>query len=331
MRILCVLGLALLAPLSGVAAPGTQMSVEYWAGNTPRTIEPLESSARAQVRVVALKEAPLVATERLVLGCGAKDYLIEKEGLYRAGQVEPSRVVRQILLYRGDVWRFAGHLSRLYLYGTRHQKEDVGKWSQRAQNGEPLSLQCGCISKFVGHHLRAQNIISRPVSCVASRDWNHYDDGHALVEICDPAEKRYLLFDCTLGARVLYKGRYLDLQHVTQLYRSGGRADEIEFVNANSKIDPLMDYEAFLAKGYPDEQELARQKAKFLRLLKNDVETIHAWYGRLMHIPLIGDYFAVRTDEEEALMRSLLAWSKFTRLTDDTFREKFYRGPCCGQ
>jgi hypothetical protein len=318
-----------MAWLSAGLAKGYE--VEYWAGNRPRVLEPFKSAAAAAaVRSYTLQTLPLVLSERAVLKLGDETYAIGEEGLYRIREKHESKVVRQSILYRQDVWRFAGHLSRLYVYGARHQSEDQKRWDERALGGEPLSLQCGYVSMFVRHHLQEQKIEARLVGCVSGSNWKHYDDGHALMEICDSGEKKWIAFDPTLGARFQGKdGRWLNLLELTRLYRAGGRAARIDFLNAEDKIDSLEDYRALYSKYISSKSEMDAFLPQFKPLLMNDVEAIHRWYGRVMQIPVIDNCFVPESDAEDALLRTLPSWRNLERLTEAQFRERFYDHASC--
>lgn len=309
---------------AAVAAPS--LVIEFWEGNAGRALRPLRSAAPAGGAILTVDELPLVRTEPVLLRLEQATYRLDQEGLYRIRRKGSPEPVRQMILYRGDGWRFAGHLSRLYVYGTRHQGENQAAWDERVRKGEPLSLQCLLISTFVRHHLAAQQIPARLVHCVNGSDWNHYTDGHALLELCDPTEKRWIVFDPTLGTRFRRGGHWLDLVELTQCYRSG-RRPEIQFLNAASKLDPHTDYEALFAPYIPDKKALAAQAAGFTNLLQNDRETLHHWYARVMQIPLIGNSFVPGSDAEDALLRTLPPWKALERLSVAQFRERFYGEP----
>ncbi len=321
LSLLLVVLLALLAPtLCRAAQPA--MQVEYWAGNQPKGLRPLKSLA-PDAGAEAMDALPLVLKEPARVRAGGSVFELDQEGLYRFRDRGTSRVVRQVLLYRGDVWRLAGHLSRLYVYGRRHQADDPARLTERARTGEAFSVQCGTIAGFVVHHLTAQGIPARMVQCVTGSNWNHFDDGHVLMELRDPAEKRWVLYDATLGTRYRHRGRLLDLLQVTELYRAGGRP-EVEFLNAASKLDPQESYERIYGPYLPGEAALAAFLGPFRRLLDNDTAALHRWYARMMQIPLIGNTFVPASDAEDALMRTLDAWKGLERLTPAQFRQRHY-------
>ena len=66
------------------------------------------------------------------------------------------------------------------------------------------------------------------VNLVTLEEHNHYDDGHVLMEIFDPREKRWILYDPDMKCRFRHAGRYLNLGEAVALYRKGGAA-ELEF------------------------------------------------------------------------------------------------------
>ena len=319
-----------LASIALLTAKAGAYEVEYWPDNQPRKLKPVNAAPQQPVKSYTLETVPLVQNEPANLRLGDDTYAFQAEGLYRVKDPRSSKVLRQSILYRGDAWRLAGHLSRLYVYGARHQSEQQTQWDARARNGEPLSLQCGFISMFVQHHLREQGIASRLVGCTAGSNWKSYDDGHALMEICDPAEKRWIAFDPTLGARFRDGGgRLLDLLDLTRLHRAGRHAEHVEFLNDGSKLDPLTYYEELYAKYIPTRQQVQAFLPKFKPLLTNDVATIHQWYGRVMQVPIIDNYFVPETDAEDALLRTLPTWKNLVRLTAAEFRQRLYDRAGC--
>jgi hypothetical protein len=301
-----------------------QYLIQYWAENQPTAIDPMPGTTPDSVATITLDAAPLVLMNKTILNLPAENYLLDREGLYRVLRSGDSGVVRQIILYRGDVWRLVSHLDRLYVYGTRHAGESQSQLTWRSQHGEAVSLQCGHVSQFIQSHLAEAKIPSRLVSCVAKADWNNFDDGHALLEINDPGTGKWVLFDATLGARYCDDVHFLTLQELTEIYRAGRRPKRIDFINANSKVDPLFDYDAFYATFQTDRQRSDAAAVGFRSMLDNNVEQIHRWYARVMQIPLIDRYFVVTNDQEEALMRSLDCWKTFHRLSRNEFWTRFY-------
>lgn len=326
-----LLSLALLLCLTCVTR-GEEVStfpaVEYWAENTPVEFATDKEASPASRVSHTVDTLPLIVTEPVSLSCDGKTYSLAREGLYRIRVASSPKVVRQAILYRGDVWRFAGHLSRVYVYGSRHQHEPQTRWDERVRNGEPLSVQCGFLAQFIQRHLAEQKIPARLVGCVNGNAWHQFDDGHALMELQDEVEHRWVLYDPTLGARFRSNGRLLNLLEMTQRYRQNQRVDKMEFVNASAdKLDPLTDFEALYGPSLKDKQKLAAHMNHFKPLFKNDVEAIHLWYGRVMQIPLIGNTFAPGNDAEDALLRTLPCWKNLERLTVQQFRDRFYEKP----
>jgi hypothetical protein len=300
------------------------LTLEYYEDNEPRVLRPSRSRVLPG-RSYEPDKLPLIITSPTLLQLGDATYALFREGLYRVrqGNGKSSKVVRQAIVSRGDVWRLAGHLSRVYVYGNRHLSETQAQWDEHVRNGEPLSLQCFAISSFVHHHLSALEIPSRQVSCVTGSNWDNCNDGHALMEIRDPKEDRWILFDPTIGARFWNDGHWLDLVEATQLYRSGKHAERIEFLNNSIKLDPLQDYEA-LFKSIRNKDDLKVFVTRFKPLLRNDVEAIHKWYGRVMQIPLIGLRFVPESDAEDTLLRTLPPWKELVRMTIPQFRDFYY-------
>jgi hypothetical protein len=130
-----------------------------------RDAAPAEMSAATGAptgkKVYALAELPLVLTEPCAATTGGLTFRVEQEGLYRFANLD-TKETANVILYRGDAWRLAGHLSRLQVHGWRHDGESLARWTERVRKGR-LSISCGNIVRFVAHHLSERGHRSRVV------------------------------------------------------------------------------------------------------------------------------------------------------------------------
>ncbi len=169
-------------PVSGIKRARRGYLVDYQAGEKSLRIKPIKGAAASGAVAYDKASLPLVLNKPAVLKLGGSNYLLDKEGLYRIRDEANSNVVGQSILYQGDTWRLASHLSRLTVYGNRHKGETAAQWNDRAGRGEPVSLLCGNTTTFVRSHLTAQGVKSRVVQSVAKGNWNNFTDGHYLAE-----------------------------------------------------------------------------------------------------------------------------------------------------
>jgi len=222
----------------------------------------------------ALADLPLVLTEPCAVTTGGLTFRVEQEGLYRFGNLT-TKETANVILYRDDLWRFVGHLSRLQVHGWRQDGESIPRWTERARKGR-LSISCGNIVRFVAHHLAERGHKSRVVNLVTLEEHNHYDDGHVLMEVFDPREKRWILYDPDMKCRFRHAGRALNLGEAVALYRKGGSA-ELEFFCA-----PAIDAYA--------EEKASAESAQYSLLFEwafRDATARQAWYRRMMQVPLL--------------------------------------------
>jgi hypothetical protein len=296
--------------------------VDYSAANEPTDLIPLDGDIPSGAEVYEQESLPLILNEPAVLALGDARYLLEEEGIYRIRDVASSKIVGQSILYRGDIWRLTGHLSRLSVFGNRDEGGGFDQWNEQARRGEPVSLLCSHTNRFVLSHLTALGVRARGVQAVAKGDWNQFADGHSLVEIFDPESDSWVLFDPALGTRLRHAGRYLSLLEATQLYRADKHTAEIDFVSRHSKLDPLFNYQQWVGRYIADGETASRTVEHVKAFCRNDVDAIQREYDHFIEVPIIGGCFVVESDAEEDLFRTL--WPDDKRLTVDEFQERFY-------
>src|SRR5262245_22401360 len=257
-------------------------------------------------KVYALAELPLILTEPCAATTGGLTFRVEQEGLYRFGNLN-TKETANVILYRGDLWRFAGHLSRLQVHGWRQDSESVPRWTERARKGR-LSISCGNIVRFVGHHLAERGHRSRVVQLVTLEEHNHYDDGHVLMEVFDPREKRWILYDPDMKCRFRHAGRYLNLGEAVALYRKGGSA-ELDFF-----CPPAIDT-------YAEEKGSAEsvQYSLVFEWAFRDATARQAWYRRMLQVPLLNGSAGAWREADVARIRATgygkpVAWDDWMKI-----------------
>jgi hypothetical protein len=242
----------------------------HYPGDTPDEVFSEQPAGKAQAYTFA--DLPLILTKPAAVVVGGLPFSVTKEGLYRFVNLN-TKETRHTILYRGDVWRFVASLSRLQVHGWRHNSEGMAALTERARKGR-LSIHCGTIVAFVLHHASAQGIRCRQVMADTKESANGYDDGHTLIEVFDPNEKRWLLYDADAGCRFKAKGRYLNLGEAAQAYRSGARP-ELEFLRK-----PAID--TYAEAGAPPEFV---QYSLLFESIFRDVDATHKWYARVLQVP----------------------------------------------
>jgi len=294
--------------------------VQYLAGNDAVELEPLREVAAGE-HLDDFTTLPLMLTEPRTVKMEGHVYRIEQDGLYRFFDLLNRRRQydrsdkRQVILYRGDVWRFAGHLTRLHVHGHRHNTLSDARCDEMARLGERVSITCGNTSGFVRRHLSAVGVKTRNVAS-NTMEPKLGDNGHVLCEIYDPREKRWILYDSDGGCRFRYGGRLLDLGKTSNLYRSG-KTPDLDFISW-SRIDTF---------DHDSRHESVTRAHWFTGegLFRNQ-ETLHAWYGRILQVPMIDGDSAVASDEEAkefqafyGKSRKCIPWAEW--------RERHYGSP----
>jgi hypothetical protein len=282
---------------------GLDYSVQYYQGNSHATL--VAGSGAASY---TLDNLPLVLTSPANVNVGGAIYNYSGEGLYRVYNAS-NALVRQTLVYGGDYWQFAGHLSRIHLHSHFDDGKSSSELTSLARQGM-IHLTCTSISDYASSQLAAVGLTTRRVQSLTLDPWNGYDDGHSLIEIRDPTENRWVLYDVEIGTFANNGGHRLNLFDTTTLYRSDCQA-QIEILNANSLYDPNETY--------------VDPTAAYLKL-NHDVPTIHASYGRVLQVPIIGGYFAANNQAEADRVKSYPGYGSYTWLTPVEFRQMFYTG-----
>jgi hypothetical protein len=261
----------------------------HFAGDAPDEVLSVKPMEKA--KAYSFADLPLVVTTPLVVENGGLHFPVTTEGLYRFVNLS-SKQTRHTIRYGGDLWRFVGSLSRLQVHGWRHNGEGMAALTERARKGR-LSIHCGVTVDFVRHHASIQGIRCRQVMAYTRESANGYDDGHTLVELFDPTEKRWLLYDADVGCRFKAKGRYLNLGEAVQAYRSGARP-ELDFLRK-----PAIDTYAEAAAPV----EFAQYSLLFESIVR-DVGATHKWYARVLQVPSIGSVTADRAEDWDNFMKS---------------------------
>jgi hypothetical protein len=276
----------------------------YFRDGSPEELKPVAKPPDGMT-AQPLADLPLVTTKPAAVAAGGKTFVLDREGLYRVGDLG-SKTTTHVLLDRGDLWRIAGHLCRLQVHGWRHDVEDVARWTERARRGR-LSISCGNVCRFVAHHLAERGHKARVVQTLTLEPRNGYDDGHVLLEVFDPAEKRWILFDPDMKCRFLKEGRRLSLGDAVALCRGGGQA-ELDFL-----APPVID--AYAEPGAP------RESAQYSLLFEAtflDPAARQAWYRRMFQVPVIDGKAGALRPEDAVVTRTLghpdpIPWSDWTK------------------
>ena len=293
-------------------AMGDGYSVEYYPDNSCSTLAAGSGPAN-----YTSANVPLVLTSAANVNVGGTIYNFTGEGLYRI--YSNSTLVRQTLVYSGDYWGFAGNLSRIHVHGSRDEGESTAQLDTNARNGNALSLTCGPTSNYASSHLQSIGVQTRFVQTLTLDPWNSYDNGHSLLEIKDPAENRWVLYDVDLGNALRYGGHRLNLLDTTRLYRGGGQA-QLDVLNADSVVDPQTDYSTWFTTAPPEAIDA------FIATFDHDPQATQNWYDRTFQVPIIDGYFAANSDAEAARVKSYPGYASYTALSPAEFRQMFYPG-----
>jgi hypothetical protein len=295
------IGILIISRLFVASAPVVAYSVEYYQGNSHSTL-----TSGSGVATYTLSNVPLVLTSTANVNVGGTIYNYANAGLYRV--YNGGSCVRQTLVYGGDDWQFAGHLSRIHLHGDRHNDDSMAEWDALVRDGTPVSVTCSRISPYTISHLQSVGVQARLVRSVTLDAWNDYDNSHTMLEVHDTSENRWILYDVTLGETLRFRGHRLNLLDTTQLYRGDHQA-QLEILNSDSLYDPLTMY---------------TDPAQNLLMLNHDEPTTQTWYHRVLQVPIINGYFAVDSAADADRIRR--AYPSWTALSPAAFHDMFYPG-----
>jgi len=277
----------------------------YYRDDSPEELKPV-ASPPSGMTAQSIADFPLVLVKPTAAKVGDTTFVLERDGLYRFFELD-SKTTTNVVLDRGELWRLAGHLSRLQVHGWRHDGEDVVRWTNRARRGR-LSISCGNICQFVTHHLSERGHRSRVVQTLTLGAHNGYDDGHVLLEVFDPAENRWILFDPDMKCRFLSAGRRLNLGQAVALYRSGGQA-ELDFL-----APPSMDAYAETAAPSKSAQYSLLFEATF-----RDPKARQDWYRRMFQAPVVDGKAAAHRPDDAARLRTFgyaepVSWTEWNKV-----------------
>lgn len=287
--------------------------VQYFGKESFAELKPLSGPPPAK-NIQDFLNLPLVSTDSCVVKMGDMLYQVDKEGLYRFFDIL-GYDMRQMYVYRDDLWQLAGNLSRMRVHGWRGlDGPTFAEKVDRMRKGQ-LAITCGPTATFMVEQLRALGLKCRFVCTLTIDEWNDYSNGHSLTEIFDLAEKRWVFYDSDLGCRLRYQGRWLDLGDVCRLYREG-QTPEPDFPAGRCRIDTSSD------RTLPDQRF-------FYSILFEDIfqrdAALHKWYRRVMQIPVIDGAFPSDSEPETLRARSYANGNYAReRLSWNEWRKRFY-------
>ena len=128
-----------------------------------------------------------------------------------------------------------------------------------------------------------------------------------LMEVFEPREKRWILYDPDMKCRFRHAGRYLNLGEAVALYRKGGSA-ELEFF-----CPPAIDTYA--------EEKASAESAQYSLLFEwafRDATARQAWYRRMMQVPLLNGSAGTWREADVARIRATgygkpVVWDEWMR------------------
>jgi hypothetical protein len=216
-------------------------------------------------KVEDVRGLPLVVTGKKAVGFEGKSYPVEKEGLYRFLKY-PSDVVN--LISRKDdnsMLPVLRGLSLLHVHGNRDEQiEDaVGKLKRMMS----ISKTCGPMSNLAYTVLRKQaGFWPRTVTTVTKESLTGFDDGHQLMEVYYPLQKKWILVDIDMGYLFQEKGKdaYLDALEFWKILQEK-RAYELVKLSTK-EIDPSFSI------------------ALYAKIQFGTEAGVKAWYGRIFQI-----------------------------------------------
>ncbi|MBW3539426.1 MAG: transglutaminase-like domain-containing protein [Planctomycetes bacterium] len=152
-----------------------------------------------------LPDSLVVLPGRYLVEDGTID--LSRDGVYRVLRLGSDS--RQRVVCRGGVARALELIGWLWTYGNADEGVSLGELRRRARR-KKLSVLCGTSALLAVSVLEDLGIRARLVMTLSDGPWNHFDNGHTLVEAFDPASG-WVLFDPSFKCVFEARGRRLVL------------------------------------------------------------------------------------------------------------------------
>jgi hypothetical protein len=287
------------------APPGDEMLVTkkvaayFQDDQTFTELAPVAADKAEDVRAL-----PLVVTGKKAVTFEGKAYSVEKEGLYRFIKL-PNEVIN--LISRKDdnaMIPLLRGLSALHIHGNKDERIDDAMGKLKSM--WTISRTCGPMRDLAYTVLRKQaGFWPRSVITVTNDTLSGFDDGHQMMEVYYPLQKKWILVDIDMGYLFQEKGKetYLDALQFWNIVRN---KKPYELVKLSTKeIDPAFSI------------------AMYARVQFSSEAGVKAWYARVYQIIGIdGKAFAW---DEPSKKRLVEMWGKESLEDRSAWEKRVYK------
>jgi hypothetical protein len=201
-------------------------------------------------------------------------YRLQNEGLYRFGS--PGHENQQRIVFSGNLDALLSGIAWIFSHGSSDEGKSFADLSTKALTSK-IFVTCGGICDWTQMLLQSVGIKSRVVASLTLDSWNHYDDGHTLIEVYRDSYKKWVVYDLDNNAYFVRDNIPLSFiefsDHVAagdydiKRLASDSRFDVSNFTDSEKQYDY-----AFLMEGI-----LANEKS------------LRSWYKRVVRVPMIED------------------------------------------
>ena len=186
----------------------------------------------------------------------------------------PGKVSEQRIVYQHDIHALLSAVCWIACHGNTDDSLSHRNLSVKAKT-DKLFLTCGYLCYWAHTLLALVGIKSRRVAGLTLETWNHYDNGHDLLEVWRDDLAKWVLYD-------------LDNHCYFSLSDSDTPLDFITFCRVATH---RQDYRIHrLAKGAGfDVSNFAIDGASYCFMLEYVQNNLREWYAKILQVPLIRD------------------------------------------
>lgn len=194
-------------------------------------------------------------------------------------------------------------LSACFVHGDRDRKKTLDQ-KLNLITSRALSLRCGSVSNLTQHLLDSVGIKSRVVAVLTLDNWNHYDNGHTMLEVYFENLKKWVVID-------------LDTKHYFSI-------PNIAFASllelAENNLEDIKIHKLYTAS-YLDYSSMERNQI----LSEYHFYNPEAWFRRILQaFSIYDDNYYYFYPPGKSSTRIEQYSSRYTIIERDEFIEKFY-------
>jgi hypothetical protein len=144
-----------------------------------------------------------------VYSINGKRVKLENEGVFRYIDYKKG-ISYQKIIYVKNFEYLLHSVCWIAVHGGQDEGLDLDEYDVVCQT-RYLSLKCNKISQFLMKLFEKLNIRSRIVTTLTLDTWNHYDNGHTILEIYNPTLKKWMIMDPDFNSIYLYENKHISV------------------------------------------------------------------------------------------------------------------------